>query len=162
MISSEVLTRIIRRNKPDAIAVIKGNRQYPQLEGSIRFFRTPYEGVLVCAEVSGLPDRRSRMRSDFFAMHIHEQGDCSHAFENVGMHYNPESMPHPYHAGDLPPLLSNDGYAWTAFYDERFTIGEIIGKSVIIHSQSDDFRSQPSGDAGEKIACGEIESGMLN
>lgn len=160
MISSEVLIRILRRNTPDAIAVMRGNKENPGFKGTVRFFRTPYEGVLISAEVSGLPDRRNGMRSDYFAMHIHEKGDCSGSFENVGMHYNPENRPHPYHAGDLPPLLSNDGYAWTAFYDERFTVGEIIGRAVIIHAHRDDFTTQPSGDSGEMIACGRIEAGL--
>lgn len=156
MISSEVLVRILRRNMPDAVAVIKGDESYKDLKGKVSFYRTPYEGVLVSAEVSGLPDRRNGMRSGFFAMHIHENGDCSDSFMNVGMHYNPEMKQHPDHAGDLPPLLSNDGFTWTAFYDERFTIGEIVGKALIIHAKRDDFQSQPSGDSGDKIACGKI------
>ena len=59
--------------------------------------------------------------------------------------------------GDLPPLLGNNGYAWTAFFDKRFTIDEIIGKSIIIHNMRDDFTSQPSGDSGTKIGCGVIK-----
>ena len=57
---------------------------------------------------------------------------------------------------DMLPLMGNQGYAWLSFYDKRFTIPEIIGKSVIIHEKRDDFASQPSGDAGEKIGCGVI------
>ena len=53
-------------------------------------------------------------------------------------------------------LFGIKGYAWSAFYDKRFTINEIIGKSVIIHSGPDDFTTQPSGNAGTKIGCGEI------
>lgn len=65
--------------------------------------------------------------------------------------------PHPDHAGDLLPLMGNQGYAWSAFYDKRFTLDEIIGRSVIIHSGRDDFSSQPSGDSGTKIGCGTIK-----
>ena len=54
------------------------------------------------------------------------------------------------------PLMGNQGYAWLAFYDKRFSIPEILGRSVIIHAMPDDFRTQPSGDAGEKIGCGVI------
>lgn len=58
--------------------------------------------------------------------------------------------------GDLPPLLSNRGYAWTAFYDTRFGISDIVGRSLIIHENRDDFTTQPAGDSGKKIACGVI------
>ena len=47
-------------------------------------------------------------------------------------------------------------YAYMCVYTDRFTISEIIGRTVIIHNMLDDFTSQPSGNAGEKIACGEI------
>ena len=76
------------------------------------------------------------------------------AGEHLGM---PETM-HPHHAGDLVPLLSNQGYAWTAFYDKRFTIRDILGRSVIVHMNPDDFRTQPSGNSGAMIACGEIRT----
>ena len=54
-------------------------------------------------------------------------------------------------------LLGNQGYAFSVFYDKRYTIQEIIGRSVIIHEKPDDFTSQPAGNAGDKIACGTIE-----
>ena len=63
---------------------------------------------------------------------------------------------HPSHAGDLVPLLGNQGYAYLVFYDKRFTIDDIIGRSVIIHRNPDDFATQPSGNSCEKIACGVI------
>ena len=73
------------------------------------------------------------------------------------MHFNPSDCPHPYHAGDFPQLLSNGGFAYLQFITERINVEEIIGRTVIIHYGSDDFVSQPSGNAGEKIACGVIE-----
>ncbi|MBQ9989325.1 MAG: superoxide dismutase family protein [Lachnospiraceae bacterium] len=75
---------------------------------------------------------------------------------NIIGHFNPTGMSHPFHAGDFPPLLSNQGYAWTAFFDRRFTLEEIIGKTVVIHAHADDFTSQPSGNPGTPIACGDI------
>ena len=79
------------------------------------------------------------------------------AFPNTGNHYNPGNVPHPEHAGDLLPLLSNNGYAWMSFYTGRIDIEDIIGRSVVIHSMRDDFTTQPSGNSGDKIACGVIE-----
>ena len=63
---------------------------------------------------------------------------------------------HPHHAGDLPPLMSVDGYAWSAFYDDVLELYNIVGRAVIIHRNPDDFTTQPSGNAGEMMACGVI------
>lgn len=71
-------------------------------------------------------------------------------------HYNPNHTEHPNHAGDLPPLLSNNGYAFLGFYTNRFHPEDVIGRTIIIHVNPDDFVSQPSGNAGEMIACGVI------
>lgn len=147
---------ILQKNKPRAMAWVTGNSLSPQISGLVKFYDTPYEGVLVEAEVFGLPNISTQGSSDFYALHIHQNGDCSDSFMNAGGHYNPTNRPHPDHAGDLLPLLGSQGYAWAAFYDKRFSINDIIGKSVIIHSNRDDFTTQPSGDPGEMIACGVI------
>lgn len=148
----------LSQREPDAIAWIKGNKDNPNLSGHISFYSTIRKGILVSVEVFGLPDEQNK--AGFYGMHIHEIGDCEGAFENTGPHYNPEKVPHPEHAGDMPPLLSNHGYAWMAFYDQRFTIEEILGRSVIVHKQRDDFTTQPSGDSGEKIGCGVIYTSL--
>lgn len=142
----------------NAIAIINRNINYPDLRGQICFCKTLNEGVLITAEIFGLPDN---MKSSFFGIHIHEVGDCTLPFDNTGSHYNPDNSPHPMHAGDLPPLLSNKGYAWMSFFDKRFTIDEIIGKSIVIHNMRDDFKTQPAGDSGNKIGCGIIEIGFV-
>lgn len=79
-------------------------------------------------------------------------------FANAMAHYDPEGCPHPYHAGDMPPLFGNNGFAFSAFITDRFSIREIIDKTVIIHSAPDDFMTQPSGNSGAKIACGVIKA----
>jgi len=144
-------------NRPDAMAWVTGNASNPQISGLVKFYQTSTGGVLIEAEVFGLPNVQTPDSSDFYALHIHEFGNCRGNFDSAGEHYNPENAPHPDHAGDLPPLLSNQGYAWSSFYDKRFTIEEIIGKSIIIHSGTDDFKSQPAGNSGVRIACGEIK-----
>ena len=94
------------------------------------------------------------------AFHIHTGNACTEngqgEFASAGGHYNPWDTLHPSHAGDLPPLLSNNGSAWMAVYTGRFYPEDVIGRTVIIHEKSDDFHTQPSGDAGEMIACGKI------
>ncbi len=149
-------SRLLEQNRPQAVAWVRGNEAHPQISGLVKFYATQQGGVLVEAEIFGLPDLDTRYSSDFYAFHIHEDGNCSDHFDMTGGHYNPTDQPHPYHAGDLPPLMGNQGYAWSVFYDKRFTVPEIIGKSVIIHAERDDFTTQPSGDPGEKIACGVI------
>jgi Cu-Zn family superoxide dismutase len=84
--------------------------------------------------------------------------DGSDPFPSSGTHYNPNNCPHPYHAGDMPPLFGANGYAFLTFVTSRFTVNEIIGKTIIIHSMPDDFTTNPSGNSGEKIACGVIVS----
>lgn len=148
--------KLLEKNSPYAMAWVTGNRAHPQLSGLVKFFQTPYEGVLIEAEIFGLPNADTPDSTDFYAMHIHNNGDCSADFANTGEHYNPAGLPHPQHAGDLLPLLGNQGYAWLSFYDKRFRLSDIIGKSVVIHSMRDDFTTQPSGNSGEKIGCGLI------
>ena len=147
----------ILRSRPDAQAVIAGAD--PQLRGTARFYQTP-QGVLVLAEVSGLPDRGGRCEDNVFAFHIHSGGSCAGSaddpFSAAQGHYNPETCPHPAYTGDLPPLFSNSGYALQAVLTDRFTVREIIGRTVIIHDGPDDFTSQPAGNTGARIACGVI------
>lgn len=147
---------LLSRGEPRAIAWIQGNDANPQLSGSVKFYETPYGGVLVEAQIFGLPNVAVQGSSNFYAMHIHESGNCARPFDRTGGHYDPTNAEHPMHAGDMPPLLGNQGYAYQVFYDKRFTIDEIAGRSVIIHHHADDFSTQPSGDSGEKIGCGTI------
>ena len=137
--------------KPHAVAEISGGKMHPEIRGEVRFFQTNL-GVMVVADVRGLPLMDTRCENPIFAMHIHSGESC----EEPETHYNPDNCPHPYHSGDLPPLFSNDGYAFEATLTNRFDIAEIIEKTVVIHSKPDDFKTQPSGDSGEIIACGVI------
>lgn len=149
-------TQLVTYERPQAAAWVNGNTANPRLSGLVKFYQTTYGGILVEAEIFGLPNIATQGSSNFYAFHIHEFGNCSDNFDKVGGHYNPTNTTHPDHAGDMPPLLGNQGYAWSAFYDKRFTIDDIIGRSVIIHAGRDDFTSQPSGDPGPMIGCGEI------
>ena len=150
---------IFYRN-PNAIAKIKGNRDFPDLYGEVKFFRVPM-GTIVVTELFGLPDNNDMCASNVYGFHIHENGDCTgnmdDAFANAGMHFDMHDCPHPAHTGDMPALFAFHGYAWNAFYTERFTPDMVVGYSVIVHSQADDFMTQPSGDSGMKIGCGIIE-----
>ena len=128
----------IPNRRPDASAMLTG-----PVRGTVRFWQTP-GGVVIEAGVLGLPETPT----GFFAFHIHESA--------AGGHYDPEGLPHPRHAGDLPPLLSCGGRAYLAVQTCRFRLRDILGRTVVIHRDPDDFRSQPSGNPGEKIAQGTI------
>ena len=147
------------RQMPSAMAILQGSESYPEIMGNIKFYQLQ-NGVLVVAEVYGLPNYTEYCDQPIFAFHIHEGSSCSgnasDYFGDVGMHYNPYDCRHPYHAGDMPPLFGVNGSALSAFLTDRFTVSEIIGKTVILHDSPDDLITQPSGNAGNKIACGEI------
>lgn len=147
------------RCSPQARAQIKGNEKHYEINGEV-LFRTTHRGVLVTAQIEGLP-RGGGCENPIFGFHIHEGDMCSgnseDPFKNVGGHYNPLNCPHPYHAGDMPPLFTAGGFAYLSFLTSRFTVDEIIGRTVIIHGSPDDFTTQPSGNAGMKIACGKIK-----
>ncbi len=145
---------------PDAVALLRGSAAYPTISGTAKFFETPF-GVLVSTEAVGLPPADGPCGSRIFALHIHEGGACTgngaDPFADAGGHYNPKNFPHPYHAGDLPPLFSTaGGRALSVCLTDRFTVEEIIGRTVILHGSPDDFTTQPAGNAGERIACGRI------
>jgi superoxide dismutase, Cu-Zn family len=121
--------------------------------------------VRVAANVSGLRPNGE------FGFHVHELGDCS---SGDGMstkgHFNPFGKPHGQHGsaerhgGDLPSLKSdaNGDASLTADVD-IITVGSgaanIVGRGLIVHAQPDDFKTQPTGNAGARIACGVIKAG---
>lgn len=148
----------ILRGRPQAAARIAGGKGNPCIAGTVRFYQTK-KGVVVLAEVSGLP-RSDDSRQRVFGFHIHQGTDCGgnmdDFFADAMSHYDPNNLEHPYHAGDLPSLFGNDGYALSLFLTNRFSVDEVIGRAVIIHDAPDDFTTQPSGNSGEKIACGII------
>lgn len=144
--------------EPQAQAMIKGSGEYSGINGRVTFYATP-KGVLVGVEAVGFP-QKAACESEFLGFHIHSGASCTgnaaDPFANAGTHYNPDSCTHPAHAGDLPVLLVNKGQVFMVFLTDNFTIRDIVGKTVVIHSKADDYMSQPSGNSGSKIACGEI------
>ena len=103
-------------------------------------------------------------------LHIHEAGDCS---SGDGMsakgHFNPHGKPHgdprsaEHHAGDLPALKAGkDGRAKLDVTVDGISIGkgpgDIVGRGLIIHADPDDYKTQPTGNAGARIACGVIKA----
>ena len=103
--------------------------------------------------------------------HIHEAGDCS-APDGMSAkgHFNPHGKPHGHpdkpdrHAGDLPSLKADKaGRAKLDATVDGISIGSgaanIVGRGMIIHADPDDYRTQPTGNAGARLACGVIKAG---
>ncbi len=104
-------------------------------------------------------------------LHIHEAGDCS---SGDGMsakgHFNPHGKPHgnpagsERHAGDLPALKANKaGRAKIAVDLDTITVtpgpASVVGRGLIVHADPDDYKTQPTGNAGARLACGVIQAG---
>ena len=102
--------------------------------------------------------------------HIHEKGDCSSPdFSSAGEHFNPTSEAHgnpaspPHHLGDIPNIKANsEGKADVNVRAEGLALGDgsandIVGKAIVVHEKVDDYKTQPSGNSGDRIACGAIE-----
>ena len=143
-------------NAPDASAQLRGDAAHPGLTGAVRLYQQAGY-VLVTAHICGLPASNA---GGFFGFHIHEGTSCGgEGFALTGGHFNPRRVLHPQHAGDLPPLLSCEGEAVMVVMTDRFSVADVIGRTVVIHDHADDFASQPAGNSGTKIACGVIQSG---
>jgi len=103
-------------------------------------------------------------------LHIHERGDCSAPdATSAGGHFNPHGKPHGHpssserHAGDLPALKANKrGRANVKVEVSGITVtpgpASIVGRAVVVHAQPDDYRTQPTGNAGARLACGVINA----
>ena len=143
--------------RPAAIARIRGDSDYPDIAGIVSFFPIQ-DGIIVAADIDGLPTKDDGCSGDIFGFHIHEGESCSgENFSQTGSHLNLNDCPHPYHTGDLPPLFASHRHAYMEIWTDRFGIRDILGRTIVIHENTDDLHSQPSGNSGKKIACGVIQ-----
>ena len=134
------------------------------VRGSVSFVQVG-DKVRVSARVTGLRPNGE------FGFHIHEAGDCS---SGDGMstkgHFNPYNKAHAHagtserHAGDLPSLRSDaSGNASVSADLDVITVtpgpASVVGRGLIVHVQPDDFKTQPTGNAGARSACAVIQRG---
>lgn len=125
-------------------------------------FEQGAQGTVVHARLTDLPPGAH-------ALHVHETGKCeAPAFTSAGGHYNPSDQAHGffadegYHAGDLPNFhVPDSGTVEIEFFSEQLKLDDNVfdsdGSSVVIHAGMDDYRTDPAGDAGGRVACGVIE-----
>ena len=152
-------------NRKVAKAYVSGGPLAPQIEGVV-YFVPVVGGTKVSVKVTGLPDYQPAQNNQApigpHGFHLHENGSCkigdpNNPFQAAGGHYNPSNQPHGNHAGDFPVLFSNNGFARITFFTNKFEVRDVIDRSVIIHQNPDDYRSQPAGAAGKRLACGIID-----
>jgi len=141
-----------------AVAVLsstKGN----SVSGTVTFTKVE-DGVKVVADVTGLTP-------GLHGFHIHEFGDCSAPdATSAGGHFNPGHMQHGapdaamHHAGDLGNIEADaSGKAHYELVEKGLSLegaDSIIGHGVIVHEKADDMKTQPTGNAGARVACGAI------
>jgi superoxide dismutase, Cu-Zn family len=145
--------------EPAAVAKLeptKGNTA----AGTVEFVQRG-EKVHVTANVTGLAPNGEQ------GFHVHEKGDCSSGDGmSTGGHFNPDAKPHgpqqaPHHAGDLPALKADaTGKASATFVLDDVTVSagprSVVGRGLIVHKDPDDYKTQPTGNSGARIACAVI------
>lgn len=140
--------------EPKSKSTVKGNAVFTQENGA----------VTMVVVLGGL-------KEGVHAIHLHEKADCTaEDGSSAGGHWNPTNQPHGkwgiatgYHKGDIGNLTANaDGNATLSMTTDEWCIGcgdankDILGKSIIIHEGTDDFTTQPTGNAGGRVSCGGI------
>jgi Cu-Zn family superoxide dismutase len=144
------VTRAVAVLHPLGSSGVSGTVTFTKAEG----------GVKVDARVSGL-------KEGAHGFHVHEYGDCTAADgTSAGGHFNPAGEPHagPHdakrHAGDMGNITAGkDGVATLEYVDSQISFegpNDILGRGVIVHANADDFKTQPTGNAGGRVACGVI------
>lgn len=133
------------------------------MNGKVTLTETP-EGVKITTEITGLKP------GSVHGYHVHQNGKCEGPdFKSAGDHFNPSGKDHGgpaamnKHMGDLGNLVADkQGVAKSeVMVNGNNLLPQYVGKAVIIHAKPDDLSSQPSGDSGDRIACGVIKASKI-
>lgn len=137
-----------------------------QVTGTVQFFPQADGSVRVKGRVEGLAPNTEH------GFHVHEKGDCSSGDGlSAGGHFNPGQQAHgkfndskANHIGDLPSLdADTQGVAVVDFVSKELKLDRgsngVLGRSLIVHNDPDDYTTQPTGNSGARLACAVIERG---
>jgi superoxide dismutase, Cu-Zn family len=117
------------------------------------------KGILLVLALKGAPP-------GVHAFHIHEVGKCEPPFKSAGAHFNPEHRKHGFvangpHAGDMPNLhIPASGDLDQEVLNPNLTLEGVLdadGSAVILHAGVDDYKTDPAGNAGDRVACGVVQ-----
>lgn len=148
----------VSRSKTEAIAEMH-SAKFPAISGIVTLEESE-DGLIVSTDLKGLkPGAR-------LGFHIHQEGICEGPdYKTAGDHYNPSGSRHGHpsstekHSGDMGNLTTNEnGESKNTILISGTKLSEVMGKAILIHSDPDDFKTQPSGNSGARIACGLIRS----
>jgi Cu-Zn family superoxide dismutase len=145
---------------PMAMTMLAPSASASTAQGMVHFQQLADGSVDVQADLTGVP-------AGTHGFHVHDKGDCGDNGNAAGGHYNPTSMPHgapdtaSHHAGDFGNVTADaNGDVHAHFTTRAITISagptSVVGHAVILHANADDLTTQPSGNAGARIACGVV------
>src|SRR5579864_4980314 len=149
-----------------AQAVLQPAKDTPGFSGRVTFYQAGSQ-VRVVADVTGVSPPGNH------GFHVHENGKCERDpgkdFATAGGHFNPAGMPHAcpdassHHAGDLGNIVINaDGTGHLDVTTSALSLSgatSVVGRAMILHAAPDDCTTQPTGNAGGRLACGVIAAG---
>lgn len=148
---------------PSATSTLEA-RSGSSVSGTVKFLQHG-DHVMATVDVAGLKPGQEH------GFHIHDKGDCSSPDGmSAGGHFNPTAKPHgpqasDHHGGDMPALKADaSGKATATFHLTGVTVADgptsIVGRSLIVHKDPDDYTTQPTGNSGARVACGVIAKAM--
>ena len=160
LVSTLLLTACAGMDAPSATAQLQPTKG-STTSGTVNFVQSG-DKVMISLDIKGLKPNAEH------GFHVHDKGDCSSGDGmSAGGHFNPLSAAHgghhttTHHVGDLPSLETNaSGIARFYFESTSIAVGtgdsNIVGRSLIVHRDPDDFTTQPTGNAGPRLACAVI------
>lgn len=148
-------------NRPTATATLSPTSG-STAQGTVKFVQLADGAVEVSVELTGVPP-------GVHGFHVHDKGDCGDNGNAAGGHFNPATTAHgapqadPHHAGDFGNVTADaSGKVSTRFTTRSVTVeagaNSAVGHAVILHANPDDLTTQPTGNAGARIACGIVQA----
>ena len=160
-VSLLMLAACATMNRPAATATLAPTSGQTA-QGTVRLMQLADGSVEVSVELTGVPP-------GVHGFHIHDKGDCGDNGNAAGGHFNPSATPHgaptadPHHAGDFGNVTADaNGVVSTRFTTRSVTVeagaNSAVGHAIVLHANPDDLTTQPTGNAGARIACGVVQA----
>jgi superoxide dismutase, Cu-Zn family len=159
-ISIVILAACTNAMRPTATATLAPTSG-SNAQGTVQFVQLADGAVRVSVNLTGVPP-------GIHGFHVHDKGDCGDNGNAAGGHFNPSGTAHgapdvdPHHAGDFGNVTADDnGTVKTEFTTRSVAVeagaNSAVGRAVILHANPDDLKTQPTGNAGGRIACGVVQ-----